>query len=389
MKICACIAEYNPFHLGHLKHVDYMKTVLGADKIIVLMSGNFTQRGEIAVLDKFTRARQAIIAGADMVIELPTVFATSNAETFAKGGVNIIDALGVCNGLCFGVESGDKDSYLSLAKAMNNESKEFKRALKDQLEKGVSLAKAKFLALSALGGNYDENLINSPNNILALEYTKAILKINSNLEIYPMLRDGNHNDLALKKGITSASSIRECLKSGTIKKAKKSMPPFVYKELKDYPFLFEKLAMAKVILSSLDELKQISDCTEGLENRIKAFSKDFLSLDELVEKVSTKRYTKSRIRRIITANLLGIKQDLVNDCLSNKLYAKVLAVDSNSLDLISLISEKSSIPLLTRKSDLSALKKTAEKCFEIDVLANGIYNLVSKNKQNENQMLIV
>ncbi|MBQ8426422.1 MAG: nucleotidyltransferase family protein [Clostridia bacterium] len=389
MKICACIAEYNPFHLGHLKHIDYMKTVLGAEKIIVLMSGNFTQRGEIAVLDKFTRARQAIIAGADMVIELPTVFATSNAETFAKGGVNIIDALGVCDGLCFGIESGDKESYLSLAKAMNNESKDFKRALKEQLEKGVSLAKAKFLALLSLGATYDESLISSPNNILGLEYTKALLKINSNIDVYPMLRDGNHNDVTLKKGITSASSIRECLKTGTIKKAKKSMPPFVFKDLKDYPFLFEKLAMAKIILSPAEELKQISDCTEGLENRIKAFSKDILSLDELVEKVSTKRYTKARIRRIITANLLGIKQDFVTDCLNSKLYAKVLAVDSNSLDLISLLSKKSSIPILTRKSDLSALKKTAEKCFQIDVLANDIYNLVSSAKQNENQMLII
>lgn len=389
MKICACIAEYNPFHLGHLKHIDYIKTVLGAEKIIVLMSGNFTQRGEIAVLNKFTRARQAIIAGADMVIELPTVFATANAESFAKGGVNIANALGVVDGLCFGIESGDKDSYITLAKAMNNESKEFKRALKEQLEKGVSLAKAKFLALSSLGVEYDESLVNSPNNILGLEYTKALLKINSNIQIYPMVRDGYHNDNTLKKGITSASSIRECLKTGTIKKAKKSLPSFVYRDLKDYPFLFNKLALSKIILSSPEELKQVSDCTEGLENRIKALSKDVFSLDELVEKVSTKRYTKSRIRRIITANFLGINKDLVNDCLNNKLYAKILAINSDSLDLVSLLAEKSSIPILTRKSDVNLLKKTAEKCFKIDALANEIYNLTTNDRQNEHQMIIV
>ena len=113
MKICACIAEYNPFHLGHLKHVDYIKNELKADKLIVIMSGNFTQRGEPAILDKFTRARHAIIAGADMVIELPTIFATANAETFAKGAVNLINSLGVVDGLCFGVESGDKISFIN------------------------------------------------------------------------------------------------------------------------------------------------------------------------------------------------------------------------------------------------------------------------------------
>ena len=128
MKICACIAEYNPFHLGHLKHIDYIKTVLGAEKIIVIMSGNFTQRGEPAVCDKFTRARWAILSGADMVIELPTVFAIGNAETFATGAINLIDDLGCVDGICFGVESGEKEDYLKIAKSLINESKEYKSA---------------------------------------------------------------------------------------------------------------------------------------------------------------------------------------------------------------------------------------------------------------------
>ena len=389
MKICSCIAEYNPFHLGHLKHIDYIKSVLGADKIIVVMSGNFTQRGEPAVLDKFTRARQAVIAGADVVIELPTVFATSNAERFATGAINVIRSLGVADSICFGVESGDKDAYIKLATAMNNENKEFKKALKEQLEQGVSLAKAKFLAVQALGGNFDEKLVNSPNNILALEYTKALLKSKSDIEIFPMLRDGDHNDKTLKDGVTSATSIRSALKEGRIKKAKKSLPPFVYKELKEYPFIFDKLLMSNVVTATTENLKQIADCTEGLENRIKAFSKDNRTVDTLVEKVSTKRYPQTRIRRILTANLLGITNDFVVDCLQSDLYAKVLAVNSNSLDLISLMAKNSSIPVLTRKSDATVLKKTAEKCFEKDVLANDLYCLATDKKINEHQMLIV
>ena len=304
MKICALVAEYNPFHLGHLKHIDFIKHTLNAEKIVVIMSGNFTQRGEIAVLNKFTRARQAIIAGADLVIELPTVFATANAEIFATGAVNILNSLGNIDGLCFGVESGRAEDYLQLAKALLNESKEFKKALKDQLETGVSLAKAKFNAVKAVyGDKFDQNLINSPNNILGLEYTKAILKNSSSIQIYPMIREGDHNDKTLKKGITSATSIREVLKTGKKSKLKSCLPPFVYKELEDYPFTFDKLVMAKLITTDTEQLKKLSDCTEGLENRIKALSKDNRTVEELVEKATTKRYPATRIRRILTTNL--------------------------------------------------------------------------------------
>lgn len=389
MKICACIAEYNPFHLGHLKHIEYIKNTLGAEKLIVIMSGNFTQRGEIAVLNKFTRAKEAVIAGADMVIELPTVFATGNAEVFAKGAVSIINSLGVVDGLCFGVESGNREEYIELAKFMNDESKDFKRALKEQLDSGVSLAKAKYAALKQTNSGCNAELMSSPNNILGLEYTKALLKLNSKIEIFPMFRDGDHNDKTLKSKITSATSIREALKQGKKRKIKKNIPSFVYKDLKAYPFGFETLALASVMTSSTEELKKIADCTEGLENRIKAFSKDNHTLDALLEKVCTKRYTETRIRRILTANMLGITKSLVDDCLTDKTYAKILAVNSESKDLISLISNKSSLPVLTRKSDVANLKKTALKCFEKDVLSNDLYSLITSDKQNENKMEII
>ncbi len=390
MKICAVIAEYNPFHLGHLKHVDYVKSTLKADKIIVIMSGNFTQRGDIAVLDKFTRARHAIIAGADAVIELPTVFATANAETFARGAINVVNSLGIVDGICFGVESGDRQGYISLAKELIDESKEFKKILKEKLDSGISLAKAKFETVKALKGDrFDENLISSPNNILGLEYTKALLRLKSDIMIYPMHRDGDHNDITLKKGETSATSIREVLKTGKIKKLKKCLPPFVYNDLKDYPFDFEKLTLAQAVIKDAEDFEKILDCTEGLENRIKAFTKDNRTLDALVEKVSTKRYTKTRVRRILTANLLGITESLVKDCLEKPLYAKVLAVNSNSKDLIPQICKNASVPVLTRKSDVGSIKKCALKCFEKDVLANDLHDLITGNKTNEHQMIIV
>ncbi|MBP5466561.1 MAG: nucleotidyltransferase family protein [Clostridia bacterium] len=390
MKICATVAEYNPFHLGHLKHIEYMKNQLGAERVVVLMSGNFTQRGEPAVLNKFVRAKQAVIAGADAVIELPAVFATANAETFATGAINLLDDLGVIDGLCFGVESGRKENFFALAKALLDESKEFKKLLKKHLEEGVSLAKAKFLTVRELNGEeMSEELISLPNNILGLEYTKALIKRNSNIVPYPMLREGDHNSIILKKGITSATSIRQKIREGKLKKLKKNLPPYVYDDLKPYPFAFDKITAAALITASKEKLAETPDCTEGLENRIKALLKDNKNIDALIEKISTKRYTAARIRRIFIANLLGITKEFTEDCLSSRLYAKVLAVNADCKDIISTLAEKSRIPVLTRKSDAQTLKKTALKSFELDVLANDVYNLATDEKTNENQMIIV
>lgn len=389
MKICGIIAEYNPLHLGHVKQIRYVKEVLGAENVVVIMSGNFTQRGEPAILNKYKRAKQAVLAGADLVIELPTVFATANAEIFAKGAISILSALGALDGICFGVESGTKEDYISLATAMNNESKEFKKALKEKLDTGVSLAKAKFLTLKELGEEFDESLIASPNNILALEYVKAIISYGANIEIFPLLRTGNHNEIKYKKGLTSAKSIRNMVKIGKTKKVKSSVPNFVYKDLKSYPFEFNKLAVLKLLTTTTEELKEVLDCTEGLENRIKALSKDNLSLDALVEKITTKRYNETRVRRIITANLLGIKKDVVLKALDGETYAKVLAVTGDKKDLISLISKTSKIPLITRKSEVSGLKKHAMACFMIDAIANDIYNLMQGEKENEFYTLFV
>lgn len=391
MKICGIIAEYNPFHLGHLKQIEYVKNVLGAEKIFVVMSGCFSQRGEASVLDKFTRAKHAVIAGADLVIELPTVFATANAEIFAKGAVNILNSLGVVDGICFGVEGGEAEDYMHIASLLNNESKEFKKILKEKLESGISLAKAKYETIKELGTEFDEKLLSCPNNILGVEYTKAVLSTGNKMKIYPMLRSGNHshNDKTLKKGVTSATSIREVIKSGKIKKLKKNLPKFVHKDLTEYPFIFEKLCVASIITTKTENMANILDCTEGIENRIKAFVKDNVDYTQLVDKISTKRYTKTRVQRIILSAFLGIKKDFVLNCLNSPLYAKVLAVNSDNKDIIPLICSNSSIPVLTRKSDMSLLKKTALECFIKDVLAVDLYSLITGKKINEHQMIIV
>ena len=389
MKFCCVVAEYNPLHVGHLKQIRYIKEELKAENVIVIMSGNFTQRGEPAVMNKFVRAKQAVLAGADMVIELPTVFAVENAEVFARGAIKTLNSLGVNYGLCFGVESGKSEDYINLATLLNDESKEFKKGLKEILETGVSLAKAKFLTLEKLGKEYDESLVDSPNNVLGLEYTKALLKSGRSADIYPMPRSGDHNLEVIKKGSFSARSIRNVIKTGKFKKVKRYLPAYVFENIKPYPFEFDKITMAKLITTEASELGKIADCTEGLENRLKALSKDNNTVDSLIARATTKRYTSSRIRRILINNLLGITAPLVKDGLENPTFIKVLAVKEERKDLISELSNTVKVPLITRKSDADGLTKTAKAVFIKDVTANDLYNLVSGEKQNEHLTLFI
>ena len=390
MKICAVIAEYNPFHNGHLKQINYVKENLGCDKLLVIMSGNFTQRGENAVMDKFTRATHAIKAGADMVIELPTVFATANAEIFATGAMKILNDLNCVDKLCFGVESGDVTDYLSAAKAMLNESKQLRQLIKEELETGVSHAKARFNAVKRAGlADLSEEIISSPNNILGLEYAKAKLKLSSPIELMPMIRTGDHNSTVLLKGITSASSIREQLKIKKVGKLKTNVPPFVFADLPEVPYDFSSLFMAQIYKNSAEDMAQICDCTEGLENRIKALTKDNTSLISALDKITTKRYTYARVKRIITANLLGITEKLIFKALDGDLYCKILAVKDDAKDMITYLCNNSKIPVLTRKKDYSEVKKIGVEALKIDELANDLMNLVSGKKQNEYQMLVI
>lgn len=391
MKTIAIVAEYNPLHFGHLKQLEYVKNTLKADNVIVLMSGSFTQRGEPAVLDKYKRAKHAVIAGVDTVIELPTVFATANAEIFAKGAMKILDSIGNIDGICFGAESGEKEDFIRLAKLLNDESKEYKKALKELLDEGVSLAKAKFEALKRTGVDFDEKLVTLPNNILGIEYTKALLALNSKIEIYPLIREGDHNSTKFDKSrIASARSIRESLKTGKKRKTKRHVPSFVYKDLKEYPYLFDKLIMAKALLSPSESIAKTPDCSEGLENRIKSLAVDNKSMEVLLDKVCTKRYTKSRINRILTANFLGITKDFVDKCLKkSNLYAKVIAVNSSNQEILPLIKKDAMLPVITRRSDLLDLDETAKECYALDVTATDVYFLITDNGKNDNQMSVI
>lgn len=167
------------------------------------------------------------------------------------------------------------------------------------------------------------------------------------------------------------------------------MPAYVYGDLKPFPVAFDKITTSALITATKEDLSKIADCTEGLENRIKALVKDNKNIDALVDKISTKRYTAARIRRILIANLLGITKDFTDECLESRLYAKVLAVNKDNKDIMSLLTANSRIPVITRKSDIAELKKTALLSYELDVKAGDLYNLATDESTNENQMILV
>ena len=373
MKICAIICEYNPFHNGHLFQLQEAKRLSGADALLCLMSGNFVQRGEAAILEKKIRAKHALQAGADIVLELPTPFATSNAEIFAKGAVHILSSIPAVTHLAFGCETANKTAIKLAAKSLNSEPKEVSERIKQAVSQGKSYAKAR---TDAWAGFIDIDLLCSPNNILALEYTRALYEKDSSIDILPIKRiGGGYHDADLQGEYSSATAIREGIKSGA--DFEKSLPDFVKKDVpKSLENNLDCLEKYAVITTEVKDLKKVCDCTEGLEN---AFKKAATLSKSFAESLTSARYTSSRIRRIALQNLLKIEENLIRESLQSPLYLRVLGVKKERSEVLAALSQ-SSFPLLVRAHDEDGLTGTAKKCYEADIFAEKIYAIVYEKK---------
>ena len=390
MKICSAICEYNPFHNGHLKHIEYIKNVIKPDYLVIILSGNFTQRGEIAVTNKYTRATWAIKAGADAVIELPTVFATATAELFASGAIKLINSINGEKSICFGVENNDLSALTNLANISLNETPEMQEIIKKELDNGQPFIKARNTAIEKLYGNcVDVSLLNSPNNVLALEYIKAIIKNGYDISVNAITRSGGgYNDGEVKASLSSALAIRNAINNGNVEDIKTQVPTYVYNDLPSLLPNLDKEVLYSILTSSLNDIKGVLECAEGLENRIKSLVKESLTVNDLLNLLKTKRYTDARLRRILLATTLKIKGDFVKKCLNSPLYLKVLAINKNKPEVLSVLAN-STYPVITRKSDAIKLKGVAKKCFEKDAFACNLYSVATKTKLNENEMKIV
>ncbi len=379
MKICAIICEYNPFHNGHLYQLREAKRRCEADAVLCLMSGNFVQRGEAAIAEKYTRARHAVLSGADVVVDLPTVFAVANAELFAKGAIHMLSAVPEITSLCFGCENADKESLLNAAALLNDEPPSVSRKIRSLVGTGLSYAKARAEAWKNL---LPENLLNAPNNILALEYTKAILRERPDIDVVPIQRrGGGYLDTSLKNDFSSASAIRGCLRNGT--PIVGNLPEYVKKDLpNELETKSDALEKYAILTADANDLKKICDCTEGLEN---AFKKAALLSPSLSETLTSARYTSSRIRRIALHALLHISESDIRESLSAPLYFRVLSANKSRTDVLSSLSNAA--PLLIRAHDEDKLTDAAKRCYEIDRFAEEIYSLLYETK-NEKQIFI-
>lgn len=366
MKIAAVVAEYNPFHCGHKYQLEETRRA-GATHVVAVMSGNFVQRGEAAIFDKFTRAKAAVSCGADLVVELPLPWAMSTAQIFARGAISLVGALGCVDMLSFGSECDDMSALESAARAVC--SQEFESELARLLPLCVSYASAREQAVANIAGEKAASLLASPNSILAVEYIAAAQELGLCFEFNAVKRagDGYNSTVASGDGFASASAIRRLIASG---EDVSSLVPFSYPaDFADASRLDTAVLYALRRLTA-EEIALAPDISEGLENRIFEASRASCSVDELMENIKTKRYPTARIRRIIMSLLLGITAEHSRGLPP---YIRILACNDKGREILS--AAKASLPVVARASQFRQLNAAAREIFSLECTADDIYAL--------------
>lgn len=369
MHTVGIIAEFNPFHKGHEYLLKQAKEQTGCKNSIVVMSGSFVQRGEPAYFDKWTRAKCALLNGADLILELPVLFAAANAETFALGAVKILEECGMVDALCFGSESGDLNSMEEAAKLMLNETSEFQRLLKDNLDTGMSYPAARAKALETVS-HISTEILSRPNHILGLEYLKALMRTNSSIRPYTIQRKGNqYDDPSLEGTFASAAAIRKGITENNIAEAFAQLPENIINlltkeiSLGSAPAVWENLAGAlhyKLRTTASKDLQEIAEVVEGLENRILHSIENGYSVESLIDFIKSKRYTRTKIQRILAHILMDIQKSEVDYFLHrmHMPYIRVLGFQKENADILGELTETAKCPVLTN------LKKAPEQLDE-------------------------
>ncbi len=367
MKICATVAEFNPFHNGHSYLINAFKHEY--DGTIAIMSGNFVQRGAPAIYNKFERANAAISNGIDVVIELPLIYALSSAENFATGAVKILNATGCVDTIFFGSESGNIEPLKEIAQLSLNETDEFKHILKEKLSKGLSYPKALGDAYEEMG--FDKNTVSSPNNILGIEYIKALLKTDSSIRPATLMRYGaSHDSFIASNSIASASHLRSLIEKGSF--TKNFMPYYPYSQ-PTFEKFFSKIVVYAVKSATFDDFIKIPDCTKDLASRFMTAS-HLTDYQEIIEYVKTKNFTESRIRRILW-NLV-LKNNISPN--ANPTYIRILAQNKKGSEIIAHMKKTASLPVVQKSVELKR-----DEIFSLEAKATDIYNIGTKKPSGE------
>ena len=377
MKTAGIISEYNPLHLGHAGHIKKTRQAIGDScAVVCVMSGNFVQRGDFAVFNKHARAKAAVLCGADLVIELPLPYSLSSAEGFAAAGVYILDCLGVCDHLSFGSESGDINALKEAADAIA--SAEADRITKEWLGKGLPYASARQRAADAIMGEHAD-VFKTPNNLLGIEYLKAITLLGSAMQPITVKRTGGEHDS--DTGF-SASALRKMLLRG--EPPWESMPKAAASVCKEEiaagrgPVFANSCELA--VLSRLRAIKDFSSipgASEGLDRRLMRYAVSEPTVSSILNNAKTKRYAMSRLRRMLMCACLGITAE---DTLKPPPYIRVLATNRTGIRLLRTARQNNKLPIITKPASAKRLPERAARMFDKEADATDFYALAYRDE---------
>ncbi len=395
MKTIGIIAEYNPFHNGHAYQIAKAKELTSSDYCIVVMSGDYVQRGTPALMDKYLRAEAALKNGADLVLELPVYYALGSAEYFASGAVALLDKLGVVDTICFGSECGDIEILSEFADQLLDESDTFKKTLRQRLKNGVSYPTARNDALRAsaphLTGHID--ILDGSNNILGIEYCKALKRRNSRMTLYTLPRNGSsYHDASLDGSFSSALAVREALTaSGRLETVQSQIPSSAYRLMEEH--FGKRYPITSNDVTSILHYQLLSEQASGytihpdidqeLSDRILKKLPGYTTFDDFCEKLKTKNRTYTRVSRSLMHILLHMTHDELNTFCSDDYvyYARMLGFGKETAPLLKAIKERGQIPLLSKLGDADALlPENGKRMLEKDIFASHVYQSLIQHK---------
>ncbi|MBR5152688.1 MAG: nucleotidyltransferase family protein [Clostridia bacterium] len=345
MKIAAVVCEYHPFHNGHAYQLKTAREQLGCDGVVGIMSGNFVQRGEPALFPKQQRAKAALLNGMDLVLELPAVQTLQSAERYANNAVATLHALGCVDTLFFGAECPDTDVLMQIAMVLAREDTAFSQAIKGYLEEGVSFAVARSRAVEEILGPASAEILSQPNNILAVEYCKALIRNHSNIKPHAILRKGvGHHDADGNGEFASGSAIREKIQKGEefLQYLPTATHPIYESGQTFRTEEFERAVLASLCMKTPEELEKIADVSEGLEYAVLRSAFEHQTLEETAQGVKSKRYAFSRIRRILLNAYLGITKE---DSRMQPAYIRILDFNETGQKILHHAKTTATLPL--------------------------------------------
>ena len=400
MKICAIICEYNPLHNGHKRHIELARQKSGADAIMCIMGGNFSQRGEPCVVNKYVRAKMAMEAGADIVVQIPTAYTCSSAALFAMAGIKIANSFDNVTNIAFGCESTNEQLLCEVAEYLAKEPKEYKTRLKKYLAQGNSIATSREKALDELMktdmvtfSRYTEviEMLRQPNNILAIEYLKSLYLTKSKIKPIFIERTNGYHSILPKGKSASATAVRALLyKKKRVSAVKKYIPQECFETLKEEidtfglpdMNLFSDLSLYTLKVKQPNQIKKVFDVSEGLENRFFELSKTKKDINDLLLEVKTKRYSFSRLKRIVLNLLLDIDAKTTESINNIDVlpFIKVLAFRPENKALLKAVSANTSL-ILRNKNIEKSPSDLYKELANIEERATQVYTLLLKKNK--------